>query len=186
MNKSIIQARLSEAKEQNDNNCINGNCSRCGNCCTPFLPMSKSEVKKVKDYLRLHPDIEKRGIENNPIKGKDVYIRCCFYDSDKKECMIYPVRPGICKLYKCDQSKEVMDANKLIQSTTAKYNTTDLKTINDFRNILWGDATLITAGLIYFLAIENMNELYNVVKSLERTDLIDYVEHLIKKNEEEK
>lgn len=183
LKKSLNRIKELE-KDSESNNCINGNCSRCGNCCTPFLPMNKSEVNKVKEYLKQHPEIEERALNNKPVKGKDVYIRCCFYDAEEKSCMVYPARPGICKLYKCDQSQEIINTNKLVQSTTAKYNTTDLKTINDFRNLLWKDATLIIAGILYFLKLDNLQDLYTIVKDLGRNDLMDYVRRMILKEEQ--
>ena len=164
------------------NNCKNNNCSRCGSCCTPFLPMSKSEVNKIYQWLKKHPDILNEAYDNNPIDGNDIYVRCCFYKNNS--CMIYEVRPWICKAFKCNQSELENNANKNIASNKAYYNTTDTKTINDFRNLFFGDATLIIAGILHFIpdTKKDINVLYKFVKDLGRKDLIDYVERMMKKD----
>ena len=161
------------------NNCINNNCSRCGSCCTPFLPMSKSEVNKIYQWLQKHPDIIQEAYDNNPIKDNNLYIRCCFYKDNK--CLIYDVRPWICRAYKCNQNERDINANKNIASNKAFYNNQDIKTINDFRNLFFDDATLIIAGIMHFIpeAHKDINVLYKFVKDLERNDLIKYVERMM-------
>ena len=149
------------------NNCINGNCSRCGDCCTPFLPMSKNEVKKIRDYLKRNRDILNRAYNNSPVKDGNLYIRCCFYDPDKKECMIYPVRPTICRLYKCNQPDVVIDANKKAFANSY-YNSTEIETIADFRWIFFRDPTLILAGIKYHTG-KNPVE---VLEKIGRSDII--------------
>jgi hypothetical protein len=32
----------------------NGECVKCGNCCTNFLPMSDKEIKVIKRYIKKH------------------------------------------------------------------------------------------------------------------------------------
>ena len=34
------------------NYCIKGSCSSCGNCCTELLPLTISEVKLIKAYVK--------------------------------------------------------------------------------------------------------------------------------------
>lgn len=162
------------------NNCINNNCSKCGSCCTPFLPMSKSEVNKIFQWLKKHPDIIKEAYNNSPIKDNIINIKCCFYKDNK--CLIYEVRPWICRAYKCNQNDLEVSSNKNIASNKAFYNTTDIKTINDFRNLFFGDVTLIIAGILYVIpqAKEDINILYNFVKNLGRKELIEYVERMMK------
>ena len=158
------------------NNCINNNCSKCGQCCTPFLPMSKSEVKKIYDYLKKHPDIINEAYNNGPeIDGK-IYIRCCFYKDNK--CLIYEVRPWICRAYKCNQSDLEIASNKNIAGNKAFYNTKDIKTINDFRNLFFNDATLLVAGIIHTTGIKDVDALYEMAKKLGRKEIIDYVERM--------
>lgn len=64
------------------------NCANCGECCG-IVPASKAEVGAIKDYIAVH------GIK--PIKHKD-FRTCPFRDNEAKKCLIYPVRPTVCKL----------------------------------------------------------------------------------------
>ena len=162
-----------------DNNCINNECSKCGKCCTPFLPMSKNEVKNIERFLKQNPEIIKKALENNPIQDNKVIIRCCFFKDNN--CMIYPVRPFICRAYKCNQSSEIMEKNKKTATNKATYNTLDIKTMNDFRNLFFGDATLIISGIMYFLKIRDIEELEKFVEGIGRKDLIEYVNKLKEK-----
>lgn len=36
------------------NNCIDGHCSGCGECCADLLPLTKGEIKRLRDYARKH------------------------------------------------------------------------------------------------------------------------------------
>lgn len=36
------------------NNCIEGHCSGCGECCADLLPLTKGEIKRLRDYARKH------------------------------------------------------------------------------------------------------------------------------------
>lgn len=36
------------------NNCIGGHCSGCGECCADLLPLTKGEIKRLRDYARKH------------------------------------------------------------------------------------------------------------------------------------
>ena len=42
----------------------NGICSKCGNCCTNFLPITKKEITKIKQYVsenNIQPENRKFG-----------------------------------------------------------------------------------------------------------------------------
>ena len=84
------------------NNCFecNGQCSRCGECCTPMLPLTLDEIKTIKEYIKEH-NIKME----NPVRGNNVYVRCPFYNIDEKKCNIYEVRPEVCKAYRCSYNK---------------------------------------------------------------------------------
>jgi hypothetical protein len=83
-----------------NNYCIDGNCSRCGECCSDFIPLLDNELRIIKEYVKKH------GV--TAYKNRAVYayidITCPFYDAGKKECRIYPVRPSICRTFQCDKS----------------------------------------------------------------------------------
>lgn len=163
------------------NFCKGNNCSRCGACCTPFLPMTKNEVKKVKEYLKKHPDIYNKGLEN-PIFDKEnetAYICCCFYDKKKKECMIYPVRPFICQVYKCNQTEEKIESNKQFAINKAEYNTSVSASIADFRSLIYNDPRLLILGVKHFAKTNDMNLVYRVFKEIGRQDVAKWMKENI-------
>lgn len=160
------------------NFCKNNECSRCGNCCTPFLPMTKSEVKTVKEYLKKNPQIKERALDQPFFKGNDIYVRCCFYDSDRKECMIYPVRPLICQMYKCNQDELKIENNKNFIESEAYYNT-DAKTIHDFRSLLFNDYRMVVLA-VGDKTKKKPEELLEFFKELGRDDIATELEKRIK------
>lgn len=66
---------------------VHKNCKNCGDCCG-FIPASPDEVDTIRQYLADHP-----GIAPGAPGG-----RCPFRDNKKSRCLIYPVRPAICRL----------------------------------------------------------------------------------------
>lgn len=151
------------------NNCKNEKCSKCGECCTPFLPMTKNEVKMVRDYLKNHSKIKEKALENPIFKDGKIIIRCCFYDANKKECMIYPVRPLICQMYKCNQSKLKIEKNKDFVIAHSFYNT-DINTIDDFRSLLFGDYRMLVLAVGEHLK-KKPEELVEFFKEIGRDDV---------------
>lgn len=86
---------------------VNGECSNCGKCCSNLLPLSKDEVKRIKRYIQKHRIKEQR---HNVAAGVD--MTCPFRDEANKKCLIYEIRPAICRLFKCNQTIEVIEKNK--------------------------------------------------------------------------
>ena len=104
---------------------VNGKCSDCGSCCSDFLPLSKSEVKRIKAYIKKHHIKEQR---HNMQIGYD--ITCPFRDDLNKGCTIYEVRPEICRAFRCD--KPIEQLIKIKQKNHAE------KTIICMRNKFYG------------------------------------------------
>lgn len=65
------------------------NCTNCGECCG-IIPASIPEVNAIRNYIAVN------GI--SPVKRDDKTI-CPFRDNKDKKCLIYPVRPIICRLF---------------------------------------------------------------------------------------
>ena len=63
------------------------NCNNCGGCCGP-VPISQIEYKNIKEYC----------IEKNIVPILYLDYTCPFRDEKNKKCMIYEVRPMLCKL----------------------------------------------------------------------------------------
>ena len=168
------------------NFCKNNECSRCGECCTPFIPMTKSEVKTVREYVKKNPQIKERALNQPFFEGNDVYVKCCFYDKEKKECMIYPVRPFICRAYKCNQDDLKIENNKNFIYAKAHYNT-DAKTIHDFRSLLFNDYRMVVLA-IGDETKKNPDQLLEFFKELGRYDVAVELEkqiRIFKENENE-
>lgn len=87
---------------------INGKCSQCGQCCSNLLPLSKSEIKRIKDYVKKHRIKEQR---HNAMMAVD--MTCPFRDEINKKCLIYEIRPEICRVFKCNQDRDAIVANKM-------------------------------------------------------------------------
>lgn len=65
------------------------NCTNCGACCG-FVPVSITELNAIRDYIAVN------GI--SPVERADKTI-CPFRDEKAKKCLIYEVRPIICRLF---------------------------------------------------------------------------------------
>lgn len=85
----------------------NGQCSRCGGCCTHHLGVTKKERETIHQYIKEHN--LKPFVHRNP-NGPSVDFLCPFLDNTKPEtsCSIYPVRPLICRAYRCDLPEPVI------------------------------------------------------------------------------
>lgn len=81
-------------------------CTQCGECCADTIPLTDEEIKMMKDY------VQRNGIKPNLDKSKTATIH---FKIDKEEmtdfkcplrnengCMIYKVRPYICRVFSCD------------------------------------------------------------------------------------
>lgn len=82
-----------------------GECSRCGSCCSNYLPMTSKEIKEIHRYVKKHR-IESV-IRGNGLKAV-LDKMCPFYDNAEKKCRIYAVRPYICRCFICNIDKRKM------------------------------------------------------------------------------
>lgn len=82
-----MSARLAEIYDQiPESTCVDG----CGKCCGPVFP-SLAEIRNVKDWCAVHhveyQDFMKIGEDG----------MCPYLDSNER-CIIYPVRPFLCRI----------------------------------------------------------------------------------------
>lgn len=85
----------------------NGKCIGCGNCCSNILPLSYTEITKIKEYIAQH-NIKRQTHELFALrKQPDFDLTCPFLDTSKEnnKCTIYPVRPLICQDFICAKGK---------------------------------------------------------------------------------
>lgn len=111
---------LPKEEEMYSNNCVDGQCSGCGQCCADFLPLTKGELKIMKAYARKHGLKEHRQAPFWDPYATD--LTCPFRNQHTRKCDIYAVRPQICRSFIC--SKTLMDAKNdrdLIHKTRKVY-----------------------------------------------------------------
>lgn len=90
-------------------------CNQCAQCCNITAQISKKEVKDIRNYLKKNPKILNQVNEetvkrkNDMETGKKFDIRCFFRDPITMKCLIYDIRPMICRSYKCWISKDGRD-----------------------------------------------------------------------------
>ena len=126
------------------NYCIKGSCSSCGNCCTELLPLTISEVKLIKAYVK------EKGIKPYSdvffkYEGREsTNLMCPFRDFETKKCRIYEVRPKICRLFKCNQDDRTIETHKEAAHKRANYNKTTspkkpITKVYSMRELIYGD-----------------------------------------------
>lgn len=104
------------------NYCKNGVCSNCGECCSDILHLDEEEIQRIDEYMKEHKitPAPYREIDN----GKETLdTGCPFRNNVMKLCTIYPVRPEICRIFKCNRSakeaakvRDLNNYNKLPRS----------------------------------------------------------------------
>lgn len=98
----------------------NGECSKCGNCCSALLPLTQTEINKLKKIIKT------RHIKphTQPVVVQAIDLSCPFLTDDNL-CQIYDDRPYICRIFKCDSKPTVEDCMNL-KETIIPTNVRDL------------------------------------------------------------
>ena len=89
---------------------VNDECSNCGACCARFLPVSAKDIKAIHRYLKKHPINEQ--VHNYPTSKPMIDFRCPFRSDDENKCLIYEVRPAICRDFRCDKPRKGITASR--------------------------------------------------------------------------
>lgn len=100
----IIQTIATATGTITDNS-ICGQCSKCGECCTNFLPVSQKEIDIIAEYViknNIKPQAQMLVMQNR--------LTCPYYNGHK--CLIYEVRPLICKEFYCYKKPDIEMARK--------------------------------------------------------------------------
>lgn len=82
---------------------LSGECSNCGQCCSNFIPVFDSEIKRIKRYIKEHKI--KVQVRAYPTATVLIDMMCPFRDEITKKCTIYEARPQICRVYKCNKTR---------------------------------------------------------------------------------
>ena len=88
---------------------VDGKCSGCGQCCSNYLPVGKHEVENIRRYIKKHgiKEIKRFGPQRDMID-----MVCPFRSDIEGKCLIYPVRPAICRDFQCDKPRKNIEADK--------------------------------------------------------------------------
>ena len=103
--QELIEQLANPLKYPIIDNSICGKCSKCGECCSPFLPVCQEEIDTIQKYV-----IEKNIKPNSAMLVMQNTLQCPYFDG--KSCMIYEVRPLICKEFYCSKKPSVEAAKK--------------------------------------------------------------------------
>lgn len=93
-----LKAVLDDGEEYS-NNCIDGRCSNCGECCADLLPLTQKELQRLKDYAKKHRLREHRQAPFFDLSATD--LTCPFRNQAERRCDVYEVRPLICRSFIC-------------------------------------------------------------------------------------
>ncbi len=88
-------------------NTKNGQCSNCGKCCSNMLPLTRTDIRRIRAYIEKNHIRPHWHMSTTTSTGED--ITCPFRNDAEKRCEIYAVRPAICKIYRCDNWKQGID-----------------------------------------------------------------------------
>lgn len=99
----------------------NGKCSKCGSCCSNFIPLTEDEIQKLQELVK-KDDTE---VQIKYIPDGRIMMMCPFLimnnENEIRKCSIYEDRPSICKLFICSNAKM-----KLSLEESMKYKVVDM------------------------------------------------------------
>lgn len=102
-----------------------GKCSNCGQCCSNILPISDVEILRIKKYIEKHEIAEQ--ILRYPMNQPVLNMKCPFRDDSQKKCLIYEVRPAICRDFQCDKPQKKIYADRDLYH--GKYAAVDMRSV---------------------------------------------------------
>jgi hypothetical protein len=82
-------------------------CNGCRHRCLDGFTVTQAEWQAAQDYLATLPDTVKHPILEQPKtfpwpgddSGEATFTYCRFHDTETGMCLIYPVRPTVCRLF---------------------------------------------------------------------------------------
>ncbi len=85
-------------------NTDNGRCSSCGECCSNMLPLSDIEKRRIHLYIKANDIKEQRHVY--PTVNSVFDMTCPFRDELNRKCLIYSIRPEICRRFICNRPEK--------------------------------------------------------------------------------
>lgn len=92
-----------------------GRCSNCGQCCSSVLPLSAREVERIHAYCRAH-----KVKEQHRYGPQGIDLSCPFRDEAGRRCLIYDVRPDICRAFMCNHTADDIRRQKRLFHATRR------------------------------------------------------------------
>lgn len=96
----------------------NGKCSNCGGCCNDIIPLTNSDINRIKHYIKknnIKPKI------HNLLEINTIDTVCPFRDESNLKCAIYDVRPVVCRYFSCHNYYDALsNIPKEIKTTKPK------------------------------------------------------------------
>lgn len=132
------------------------------------IPITKEEEKNIREYIKNNNVEPEKLIENN-----NFYISCCFFDRKNHKCKIYPVRPIICKSFKCDRDKKKLEKEKIENHRKAFWNHWEngkLSNITTFDLLFYDNPEPLIRFLFHTIKGKNDEIKFNKIKEI----LIEY------------
>ena len=105
-----LQQMIDDAKKGVTDYTKDGKCSSCGQCCSNLLPITLKEVETIRRYVEKHHIRPQK--HNFPVVAIMYDLTCPFRSDVEKKCLIYPVRPGICRDFRCDKTRNGLGPNR--------------------------------------------------------------------------
>lgn len=133
MTKTIL-----ESLEENGFEIYESDCRRCGECCSRFLPMDKTDIEYFMKLLkRLMVD---KGLRINKNMNS-----CPMFDWSERSCMVYesPFKPQICESFECSLLKYPSPMMRRLMF--------DMKCINEDN-----DAKIVDTYDLYEIVLEDL------------------------------
>lgn len=88
-----------------------GKCSRCGQCCSNFIPLTRKEIQELQELVKTNIEVQ---IKTTP-DGRFIMM-CPFLilnnENEVSKCSIYEHRPSICKMFKCSNANMKLSAEE--------------------------------------------------------------------------
>lgn len=162
------------------NNTYNGQCSRCGQCCTTILPITRKEAQKIKDYVKLNNIEPINRLTNNSISEQ------CPFCKDNK-CLVYEVRPFVCKDFKCDHKN--WKQRRDFYGKRAYFNGVKKQKIKHFatlQELIYDDIGFTLQLMIELIKLEKHNnnieyeDFIKALKVFDRMDIFPYLKFVFK------
>ncbi len=120
-----IQNMIDEMKSGVNDFTKNGKCISCGACCGNLLPLSSKDIKEIKRYVKKRHIKEQ--IHRPPTAEKYIDFTCPFRSDAERKCLIYDVRPAICRDFKCDKPHKEIEMSK--ELFHRKYDVYDMREV---------------------------------------------------------